>query len=157
MTFFRSSSAAVSFEKNLEQNTLLLKDIAAVRSDSPFACLRVGTLLPLNALVFTYRVTSRVVGYPEVILGPTPRHILRQVLIRRLTGMWLLPIADRRLPVYWTLRIFGDGNGANLSSLNLERALYLRTDFDFFRMGQRRWRWRRVSGGYFIGYTTLKH
>src|SRR2546427_12491071 len=53
MTFFRSSSAAVSSEKNLEQNILLLKDIPAVRSDLPFACLRVGTLLPINALVFT--------------------------------------------------------------------------------------------------------
>jgi hypothetical protein len=30
-----------------------LKDSAAVRSDSPFACLRVGTLLPINALVLT--------------------------------------------------------------------------------------------------------
>jgi hypothetical protein len=39
----------VSSEKNLEQDTLLLKDIAAVRSDSPFACLQVGTLLPINA------------------------------------------------------------------------------------------------------------
>jgi hypothetical protein len=28
------------------------------------------------------------VGYTEVILGPTPRHILRQVLISPLTGMW---------------------------------------------------------------------
>src|SRR5271154_6570228 len=53
MTFFRSSSAAVSSEKNLEQDTLLLKDIAAVRSDSPFACLRVGTLLPINVPAVT--------------------------------------------------------------------------------------------------------
>src|SRR6266446_8478562 len=53
MTFFRSSSAAVSSEKNLEQNILLLKAIPAVRSDLPFACLRVGTLLPRNALVVT--------------------------------------------------------------------------------------------------------
>jgi hypothetical protein len=50
MTFFRSSSAAVSSEKNLEQNILLLKDIPAVRSDSLFACLRVGTLLLINAI-----------------------------------------------------------------------------------------------------------
>src|SRR5271156_1381281 len=64
MTFFRSSSAAVSSEKNLEQDTLLLKDIAAVRSDSPFACLRVGTLLPINAHAFIDTVSlGRKVGF----------------------------------------------------------------------------------------------
>jgi hypothetical protein len=65
MTFFRSSSAAVSSEKNLEQDTLLLKDVAAVRSDSPFACLRVGTLLPINALVLTALATLPMATYTE--------------------------------------------------------------------------------------------
>src|SRR5271154_917475 len=43
MTFFRSSSAAAQFERTRTKYSFL-KDIAAVRSDSRFACLRVGTL-----------------------------------------------------------------------------------------------------------------
>jgi hypothetical protein len=66
MTFFHSSSAAVSSEKNLEQNILLLKDIPVVRGDLPFACLQVGTLLPINALMVIKGANSRIVGKPEV-------------------------------------------------------------------------------------------
>jgi hypothetical protein len=64
MTFFRSSSAAVFSEKNLEQNILLLKDIAAVP-------LQIWTATPADYP--DYRVErTMVAGFHEVsrAIGP---------------------------------------------------------------------------------------
>ena len=81
MTFFRSLSAAVFSEKNLEQNILLSKDIAAVRSDSPSRAWKPRRVKAVGG----YVAVSAMVGGGE---HAQPEHLLtRQMLmalVRRL-------------------------------------------------------------------------